>query len=700
MSDINNLTRRLKSYLPADQVTAVRAAYDYADKAHAGQYRRSGEAYISHPLAVAHILTDMRMDYQSLMAALLHDVLEDTPTSKEEMGQCFGEDVANLVDGVSKITQMSFPTQAEKQAANFRKMILAMTKDVRVILVKLADRLHNMRTLGSLAAEKRRRIATETLDIYSPIANRLGMNTIRIELQDLGFNALYPMRSSLIAKEVRKSWGGRRELIASIKASLEKNFDNEGIEAKILGREKHLYSIYMKMKEKSKSFSEIMDVYGFRIVVENVDTCYRVLGVVHNLYKPVPGQFKDYIAIPKANGYQSLHTVLKGHQGVPIEIQIRTREMEDMANNGIAAHWLYKADEEETSSAQARTRQWMKGLLELQQQAGNSLEFIENVKVDLFPDEVYVFSPKGKILELPKGATAVDFAYAIHTNIGDSCVAARINQRLTPLSTPLLSGETVEVITAPHSQPNPAWLNFVVTGKARASIRHYLKNQQQSDSIKFGRSLLEKALLSMDRTLAEISDADIVEVVQALGCEHFDELLQEIGLGNQVAQLVALRFADEKHQGSDMAPFAITGSEGVLLNYARCCTPLPGDPVFGFLSAGKGIVVHRSSCNNLLSELRNHPEKCFELHWDDSIGGEFTAELRVELVNKRGVLAALAAKIAEFDTNIEYINMEERDAAICVVKLLLSVKNRVHLAQMIKNMRVMSNVGKITRAKA
>src|SRR5690349_268765 len=540
MPSIDALADRLSTYLGKDQVNLVRRAYFYAEQAHDGQRRRSGEAYVTHPLAVANILADMHMDHQSLMAAMLHDVIEDTGIAKEALQAQFGETVAELVDGVSKLTQMNFETKAEAQAENFQKMAMAMARDIRVILVKLADRLHNMRTLEVLSGEKRRRIAKETLEIYAPIANRLGMHAIRIEFEDLGFKAMHPMRSARIYQAVKRARGNRKEIVNKIEESLSHCLAIDGIQGEVSGRQKHLYGIYKKMRGKRRAFNEIMDVYAFRIIVDKVDTCYRVLGAVHNLYKPLPGRFKDYIAIPKANGYQSLHTTLFGMHGVPIEIQIRTREMEEMANNGIAAHWLYKSSgDEQPKGTHARARQWVKGVLEMQQRAGNSLEFIESVKIDLFPDEVYVFTPKGRIMELPKGSTAVDFAYAVHTDVGNSCIACRINRRLAPLSEPLQSGQTVEIITAAGAQPNPAWLNFVVTAKARTTIRHFLKHRRKTEAVSLGRRLLEKALNSLDSTVDKLSDEQKQRLLRDTGCDQFDKVLEEIGLGNRVSFITA-----------------------------------------------------------------------------------------------------------------------------------------------------------------
>ncbi|AEB60752.1 MULTISPECIES: bifunctional GTP diphosphokinase/guanosine-3',5'-bis pyrophosphate 3'-pyrophosphohydrolase [Ectopseudomonas] len=703
MAGIDALADRLSAYLGHDQVNLVRRAYFYAEQAHDGQRRRSGEAYVTHPLAVASILADMHMDHQSLMAAMLHDVIEDTGIAKEALNAQFGETVAELVDGVSKLTQMNFETKAEAQAENFQKMAMAMARDIRVILVKLADRLHNMRTLDAMPHEKSRRIAKETLEIYAPIANRLGMHNMRVEFEDLGFKAMHPMRSERIRAAVRRARGNRKEIVAKIEESIQMCLQREGMEGEVIGREKHLYSIYQKMRGKRKAFNEIMDVYAFRIIVDKVDTCYRVLGAVHNLYKPLPGRFKDYIAIPKANGYQSLHTTLFGMHGVPIEIQIRTREMEEMANNGIAAHWLYKSNEDEAPKGNhARARQWVKGVLELQQRAGNSLEFIESVKIDLFPDEVYVFTPKGRIMELPKGSTAVDFAYAVHTDVGNTCIACRINRRLAPLSQALESGSTVEIVTAPGARPNPAWLNFVVTGKARTHIRHALKQQRRSESISLGERLLNKVLASFDTHLEKIAPERVQAVLGEYRQEVIEDLLEDIGLGNRMAYVVARRLLAESGDEtlpSSEGPLAIRGTEGLVMSYAKCCTPIPGDPIVGYLSAGKGMVVHMESCRNIV-DIRHNPEKCIQLNWAKDVTGEFNVELRVELEHQRGLIALLASSVNAADGNIEKISMDERDGRISVVQLVVSVHDRVHLARVIKKLRALKGVMRITRVRA
>ena len=706
---IQTLSEGLSTYLAKDQVNNVRRAYFYAEQAHDGQYRHSGDPYVSHPLAVAGILSEMHMDHQSLMAAMLHDVIEDTGITKTAIKNQFGNTVADLVDGVSKLNKITFSSRAEAQAENFQKMAMAMAKDLRVIMVKIADRLHNMRTLRVLGATKRRRIARETLDIYAPIANRLGMNNVRIEFEELGFSALYPMRAKRISAEVKRIRGNRKEIVSQIQTSLEACLERENLPGRTIGREKHLYSIYEKMRSKRKSFSEIMDVYAFRIIVDRVDSCYRVLGAVHSLYKPVPGRFKDYIAIPKANGYQSLHTTLFGMHGVPIEIQIRTEEMEAMANNGIASHWLYKSSDDLPSNAQIRAREWVNGLLEMQKHAGNSLEFIENVKIDLFPEEIYVFTPKGQIFELPTGSTAVDFAYAIHTDVGNSCVACRISRRLAPLSEPLQSGQTVEIITAPGTQPNPAWLSFVITGKARSNIRHYLKNQKYSESISLGKRLLNKALANFGSQIDSVPKEDIDSLLQQFNLENVDHLLEEIGLGNRMAYMIAQRLTTVE-QGSKAGletriaqeqtnTFAILGSEGMVMNYAKCCHPIPGDPIVGHISSGRGMVIHTEDCINI-AEIQDNPDKCVAVTWDPNVEGEFSVEFRVELENQRGIIATLATTITGVEANIEKISTVERDARFSIVNLSLNVKNRVHLARVMKRVRLIKAVSKVTRVKS
>ncbi|MBA35184.1 MAG: bifunctional GTP diphosphokinase/guanosine-3',5'-bis(diphosphate) 3'-diphosphatase [Oleispira sp.] len=704
MPTIDALSDRLSSYLSTEQIQQVRRAYFYAEQAHTGQRRRSGEPYIIHPLAVANILSDMRLDYQSLMAAMLHDVIEDTGIPKVALSEQFGDVVTELVDGVSKLTHIKFESKEEQQAENFQKMILAMAKDIRVMLVKLADRLHNLRTLGALRPDKRRRIGRETLDIYAPVAHRLGLNSVRVEMEELCFDAMYPMRSGLIRKAVTNARGNRKELVDKISTALRNRLKEENLPSRVLGREKHMFSIYTKMKEQRKSLNDILDVYGFRIVVESVDMCYRVLGAVHNLYKPIPGRFKDYIAIPKTNGYQSLHTTLIGISGVPIEIQIRTEEMDAMAKHGIASHWLYKTDNNEMAGSQ-RAQQWVQNLLELQQSAGSPIEFIEHVKVDLFPDEIYVFTPKGRIMELPKGSTTVDFAYAVHTDVGNSCIACRIDRQLAPLSSKLQNGQTVQIITAPGAQPNPAWLSFVVTGKARSNIRHFLKSQRRSESVSLGERLLNKALSALGRSMDDIEQERIDLLLEETSLESIEDVMEDIGLGNRMASLVARRLlAASRDTDIDLeafdneAPLAIKGTEGVVVNFAKCCNPIPGDPIVGNTSSGRGLVVHTATCKNVQG-IREDAEKCVILSWDKDIDSEFSVDLRLYLENRKGVVAELASAVTQADANIEGISVEDRDARLSVTQLQISVQGRKHLARVMRRLRAIPGVNKIVRIK-
>jgi guanosine-3',5'-bis(diphosphate) 3'-pyrophosphohydrolase len=697
------LRKELSTYLSREQIDLVYQAYLFSNKAHKEQCRSSGEPYIIHPIAVALILAKMRLDVASIMSAILHDVLEDTDISEEVLTNKFGEEVVKLVDGVTKLDQIHFGSRAEAQAESFRKMILAMVDDIRVILIRLADRLHNARTLHYLDPEKRRRIARETLEIYAPIANRLGMNTFRLEFEELGFAKLCPVRFRILQEAVRQARGNRREVINLIETSLQNALHSVKIaNFKLYGREKHLYSIYRKMRSKRLRFSEIMDVYGFRIVVDTVEDCYRALGVVHNVYKPLPTKFKDYIAIPKINGYQSLHTVLFGPYGLPVEIQIRTEDMDKMAENGIAAHWLYKSEATLADRAQLRAREWIKGLLELQRTAGNSLEFIENVRTDLFPDGVYVFTPNGDILELPNGATSVDFAYSVHSDIGDHCVAVKIDRRLSPLSTRLESGQTVEIITAVSACPNPDWLDFVVTGKARSRIHHFLKHQKRSESIELGKRLLERALHAKHKELKDIPKADIRKILSRSGLETLDELFEAIGLGNQMAQIVANRLTRvgmpqviESDQ-EELEPLRIRGTEGLVVNFASCCRPVPGDPIEGVMTTEHGIVVHHTDCKNLI-DLRKQPDRCILVRWSEEVLGEFDVELEVEVINQRGILASVALAVTNADANIINVNVVEQSGSCNLIDLIITVKDRGHLERVIRSIQHLKDVMKVTR---
>ena len=698
------LTDKLSRYLDRKDVAKVARAYKYSEQCHQGQMRQSGDPYISHPLAVANILADMRMDHESLMAGLLHDVIEDTGATKGQISRRFGRTVADLVDGVSKLTEIEFETKAEQQAESFQKMTLAMSRDIRVVLVKLADRLHNMRTLGVLSPEKRRRIARETLEIYAPIAQRLGINDIRIEFEDLGFATMYPLRHRRLREAMKAARKNRKEIVTEIQKAIEVRLEGESFHALVKGREKHLWSIYQKMRSKKKSFRDIMDVFAFRLVVDSVDDCYRILGMMHNLFKPVPGEFKDYIAIPKANGYQSLHSLLVGMHGVVIEVQIRTKEMEMMANYGIAAHWEYKSGSNNVDGNQRRANRWVQGLLEMQKHAGDSLEFLEHVKADLFPDEVYVFTPNGEIAELPSGATPIDFAYSVHTGIGDSCIACRVDGQLTPLSEQLKSGQKVEIVTADGAQPNPNWLNFVVTAKARSAIRHFLKNQQHDESVDLGKRLLDQALSNFGTQYKELKKSQIKRLLKETGAKSFEYILQQIGLGNRVPFAVAnvlvpadkRKIADGKKNST--LPVLIDASDGLLLHYARCCHPIPGDPILGHISPGKGIVIHLESCRNL-KEIRSNPEKCMSLNWSPDVRGEFAVELKVEVTPERGFIASLASRMTEKDATIERISVNEKDAFTSIVDVVLTVRDRIHLADILRRARGLKPVRRIYRVK-
>ncbi|PCJ29899.1 MAG: bifunctional GTP diphosphokinase/guanosine-3',5'-bis(diphosphate) 3'-diphosphatase [Gammaproteobacteria bacterium] len=697
---IDDLCFAASNYLEASKVDAIRKAYHFADKAHAGQTRRSGEPYITHPLAVAHVLTMMHMDNECIMAGLLHDVIEDTEVSRQVLEVEFSEGVALIVDGVSKLAKAAFETQKHAQAENLRKMLLAMSQDIRVIIVKLADRLHNMRTLGHLRPDKRRRIAHETLEIYAPIAQRLGMNLMRCELEDLGFHVLYPIRYRVLTDAVRKARGNRKEIVSQITDSMLERMEQENLTAEIQGREKNIYSIYKKMVNKNLSFSDVMDVYAFRIVVDDVAACYRMLGVSHNLYKPVQGKFKDYIAIPKANGYQSLHTVLFGPYGVPIEVQIRSRDMDQMAEAGVAAHWLYKTGEVEGGNRAHRlARQWLQGILEIQKGSGDSVEFLENLRIDLFPEEIYVFTPKGKILSLPSSASVVDFAYAVHSDIGNSCVAAKVGRHLVPLSTKLETGQSVEIITASSSHPNPSWLNFVITAKARTSIRHYLKQLRNEDIELLGKRLLKKHLSAFEVQLEDIPEKKITDLIAELELESFESLLSELGLGHRPALIVAQKLVQDETAGNEVAsPVLIAGTEGLAVNFARCCRPIPGDQINGFVSAGRGIVIHQDNCKNTVN-LRTQNDKWIDVAWAEDVdtSREFLVDIIVQVRNKRGVLAMIAIAVSEMNSNIDNVLVEEREGRFSDIGLTLEVTGRSHLAQIIRRLRRIDVVERINR---
>ncbi len=695
---LKSLLSRL-SYLPPSQLDIVVDAYEFGAQAHEGQRRYSGEPYITHPVAVAGILADLHLDYQSIAAALMHDVIEDTPMAKEQIEARFGAEIAGIVDGVSKLDRLSFDSRTEAQVESFRKMMLAMVEDIRVILLKLADRLHNMQTLYALPADKQHRIARETLEIYAPIANRLGVYSLKTELESLGFQFAHPYRFRVLDKAVRKARGNQRQLVRKISDRLAGALNEADIENQVHGRQKNLYSIYRKMMEKRRSLSEIADVFGFRIIVQSPGDCYRALGIAHKLYKPVPGRFKDFIAIPRVNGYESLHTTLLGPGGIPIEVQIRTERMNRVAESGIAAHWQYKATDKQIIPPQVRAREWLASISEMQS-AANSEEFMEHVKVNLFPDNVYVFTPKGAILRLPRGATCVDFAYTVHTDVGNRCVAAKIDRRLVPLRTTIKNGQTVEIITAKSANPDPRWVNFVVTAKARYSIRQFLKNLQHDEARELGRRLLNQSLRDAGSSLRRTSRRRMQTVLSDFSMADSGELFEKIGLGERLAPLVAKILLQTPPADGDTAsasPITIAGTESLVVRYARCCRPIPGDAVMGYLSAGRGIIVHRNVCGNL-SEFRKQPDKWVAVNWEKHIDREFSAEILVEVSNKPGVLAEIAASIADSGSNIEQVSVDERsEEDYADITILMLVRDRVHLASVIRRIRSMPVVKKITR---
>ena len=695
---VRQLIDTLESYLPADQVAQVLEAYEFGAAAHEGQARRSGEPYITHPVAVAQELAEMHLDSEAICAAILHDVVEDTEASLGEIREKFGEEVALIVDGVSKLDQIQFRSRAEAQAESFRKMMLAMIEDIRVILVKLSDRLHNMQTLGAMPAAKKKRIARETLDIYAPIANRLGINRLKVQLEDLGFKHLHPFRYRVLDNALKKSKGTQRQIVKRITEQFEKAMAEDGISGDVIGREKHLYSIYKKMAEKKRVLSDVVDVYGFRIIVDDVTTCYQTLGLVHQLYRPMPGRFKDYIAIPRINGYQSLHTTLFGPKGLPLEVQIRTRHMDRVAESGVASHWIYKADEKSDATPQRRAREWLSNLAELQQ-SGTSEEFLESVKVDLFPDKIYVFTPKGDIMPLPKGATTVDFAYAVHTDIGNRTVAAKINRALVPLRTPLQNGQTVEIITSRGAKPNPNWLTFVRSAKARTAIRNHMKNLRATESVDLGKRLLDKSLKDLGSSLRKVGKVRMAEALEEFGLNNTTELFEQLGLGQRLAPLTArvlMGAVDDNDSKEDVASLVIAGTEGMVVSYAKCCYPLPGDDVMGYLTAGRGVVIHRNNCGNL-SNFRKQPEKWIAVSWEGKIDREFQCLIQCETRNRTGVLAEVAATIADSGSNIEQVEVISRHEDVSTLTFLLQVHDRIHLAQIMRNVRKMPNVIRVSR---
>ncbi|SFP48509.1 GTP pyrophosphokinase [Nitrosomonas cryotolerans] len=701
MSEAELLFFETSKYLKAEDVSQLKSAYAFGQGAHYGQFRKSGEPYISHPLAVARILGKLHLDVRTLTAALLHDVVEDTHISKAEISERFGLPVAELVDGVSKLDKIESQTHADAQAENFRKMLLAMARDVRVILIKLADRLHNMRTLEVMRSEKKRRIARETLEIYAPIAHRLGLNNIYQELQELGFRYSFPTRYKVLIKATKAARGNRREIVGKILEAIKSRLQTAGLDAKVSGREKHLYSIYNKMVEKHLTFSEVLDIYGFRVIVKDITSCYVALGALHSLYKPIPGKFKDYIAIPKANGYQSLHNTLFGPYGLPIEIQIRTAEMHRIAEAGVASHWLYKSSDADLDDLYMKTNQWLQSLLETLSDSADSSEFLEHLKIDLFPGDVYVFTPKGEILTLPRGSTAVDFAYAVHTDVGNCCVAVKINGENAPLRNRLKNGDRVEIITAPYAKPNPVWLTYVATGRARSHIRHFLKTIQYDESIKLGERLLNQALLSFKTDPESINEAQWEKLVRDSGVKSKKELLADMALGKQLPVVAAKRLANPGESISDgnetNGPITILGTEGMSVQFAKCCHPIPGDIIVGFIKKDHGLIIHTDDCP-IIANSRKNADNCLGVTWGKDIDRIFKVGIKVVTANKRGVLARVAAEIAKAHSNIDDVIMESEEG-YTAMRFILQAKNRLHLAQVMRGLRRIKEVVKINRVK-
>ena len=709
VATVATLTDRVKKYLPSADVQKIKDAFRFSDEAHLGQFRRSGAPYITHPLAVAEILTDWRLDGAAIQAALLHDVIEDCGVEQSQLIERFGSTVAELVDGVSKLDRLQFSSTEQAQAENFRKMLLAMARDVRVMLIKLADRLHNMRTLGAVDSERRRRIARETLEIYAPIAHRLGLNTLFRELEELSFQHLYPLRYQVLNRAVLAARGNRREVLGKMTQAVRKSLTDAKLRAEVQGREKTVYGIYRKMADKHLSFSQVLDIYGFRVVIDSVAQCYLALGTLHSLYKPVPGKFKDYIAIPKVNGYQSLHTTLIGPYGTPVEFQIRTKDMHHVAESGVAAHWLYKEDDSDLSELQSRTHQWLQSLLEIQRQTGDSNEFLEHIKVDLFPDKVYIFTPKGLIVALPRDATPVDFAYSIHTDVGNKTVAARINNEIQPLHTVLKNGDMVEIVTGPEAKPNPAWLSFVRTGKARSEIRHFLRTMKFDESVELGEQLLAQAAQQFNLQLGDVADEQWAHVLSQSDTGSRQDLLADIGLGRKLPAVVARQLAlgssveGETAQSAgpvsqaSQVPVVVRGTEGMAVQMASCCHPIPDDPIVGHIRKGQGLAVHQADCLHAQRSRRADPERWIELQWAKDTASHFTVGIDVRALNERGVLGRIAVAIAEAESNILNVHLEDEDAKLALIRFKIQVHDRVHLARVIRSLRRVKNVQQILR---
>jgi guanosine-3',5'-bis(diphosphate) 3'-pyrophosphohydrolase len=703
----SRLTLALQEYLKENEIESIWEAYRYSKQAHEGQKRKSGEDYIMHPVSVACIAARFHLDSPSIQAALLHDVVEDTAISLDDIKTKFGSKVAKLVEGLSKLDKIQFDDATEAQAENFRKMLLAMSQDVRVILIKLSDRLHNMQTLDHLKPEKQLRIAQETADIYSPIANRLGLNNLYQELEDLCFRYIHPVRYKTIHKAIMASRGNRKEVIEKILDDIKTKLKTFDIDADVFGREKNPASIHRKMINKQTGFSQIYDIYAFRIIVKKHNECYLALGALHALYKPIPGKFKDYIAIPKANGYQSLHTTLFGPFGMPIEIQIRTDSMHKLAEAGVAAHWLYKTKDAHVTELQQQTNQWLNRLLDIQKEGASSLDFLEHLKVDLFPDEVYVFSPKGKIFVLPKGSSTIDFAYAVHSDVGNSAVAAKINQELVPLRTEINTGDHIEIVTAPLAKPNPTWLNFVITGKARAQIRAYLRSAESDDLIILGYSMLNSALKAFHIDPDSIKKKHWDKLTHDYHLENKNQILIDIALGKRVNIMVAHQLTvimdgikKTPNQSKMLDVITIKGSEGMAIQLASCCHPIPGDPILGFINKDKGLIIHTHDCP-AIRKFNLDPDRWLDVEWEPNSDRLFKVNLDVLVWNEKGMLAKIASVISESNSNIDNVSLAEPDGSKFVtINFVVQVKDRIHLAELIRNLRKIDKISRVNRVKA
>ncbi|MEI8076442.1 MAG: bifunctional (p)ppGpp synthetase/guanosine-3',5'-bis(diphosphate) 3'-pyrophosphohydrolase [Betaproteobacteria bacterium] len=713
------------TYLKPDEIVQVKKAFQFSDAAHLGQYRHSGEPYITHPVAVAELCATWRLDAPSIMAALLHDVIEDTGCTKADLVEKFGSKVAELVEGLTKLDKLEFQSHAEAQAESFRKMFMAMARDVRVILVKLADRTHNMRTLDAVPMEKRRRVARETIEIYAPVAHRLGLNIIYRDLQDLSFRYSMPMRFRVIEGAVKRARGNRKEIVEKILQATRMAFAKSNLEVDLQGREKTLFSIYNKMRAKHLTFSQVLDVYAFRVTVHSIDECYRALGILHAIYKPMPGKFKDYIAIPKLNGYQSLHTTLLGPSGVPVEFQIRTSDMHAIAEAGVAAHWAYKDGSPDMSEVQNRAHQWLQSLIDIQDSSGDSQEFLEHVKIDLFPDAVYVFTPKGQIRALPRGATALDFAYSIHSDLGNTCVAVKINGMQLPLRSELKNGDIIEVVNSANSQPNPGWLAFVRTGKARASIRHSLKTKHYAESLQLGERLLASALRQQGVDAGLLTPEVWEKLMHWTGDKTREEACVNIALGRRSPQELAIRLnilINDEGGGEQMRLGAgdwvspqqesiphhhqrqailVDGREGNSMSFQSCCHPIPGDNIIGYLGKGEGLQIHANDCPVALRMLSKDGDKWVEVEWGKDVNREFEVDLAIDTRQGKGVLARVASSVTAADSNIMNVSMEDRYKEDSVtIRFTIQVSDRLHLSKVMRSLRTNPDVMRVTRTRS